>query len=211
MRKMPKAAKLFAIFKKELEAWHRLEKKIKNMEQAVVLLNREKKAPESLVGGLFALNCYLWHEEDKARSPVISDRAIAAVKRNIDKTNQARNNKIEEIDRFLLGLLESGGVKQGKRATTNSETPGAIIDRLSILGLKLWHTAEEFLRKDASVEHLMKCAKRFEVMTAQKQDLSGCYEILVKDLFAGRKRLKMYYQFKMYNDPSTNKWMRAKK
>jgi len=210
MNSMPKSNALFKIFKTALTIWHKKEKSIKDMEGAVAALNREKEFPASLVGGLVALNCYLWHEEDKARSPAIKAEGIARVKRNIDRTNQARNNKIEELDRYFAEWLKAKGVKPGKSAGQNSETPGSIIDRLSILALKMWHTAEELLRKDASVEHKMKCAKRIEIMEEQRKDLMGCYDTLVADITAGRKRLKMYYQFKMYNDASTNPWMRKK-
>ena len=30
---------------------------------------------------------------------------------------------------------------------------------------------------------------------------------LLDDIFAGRKRLKVYFQFKMYNDPSMNPYL----
>jgi hypothetical protein len=30
---------------------------------------------------------------------------------------------------------------------------------------------------------------------------------LLDDIFAGRKRLKVYFQFKMYNDPTMNPYL----
>ena len=210
MNSMPKSTALFKIFHTALTLWHRKEKSIKDMDGAVAALNREKEFPASLVGELIALNCYLWHEEDKARSAVIKAEGIARVKRNIDSTNQARNNKIEELDRYFSELLTVKSVKPKKAAGLNSETPGSIIDRLSILALKMWHTAEELKRKDASAEHKLKCVKRLNIMEEQRKDLMGCFDTLVKDISSGRKRLKMYYQFKMYNDASTNPWMRKK-
>ena len=39
-------------------------------------------------------NYLLWHEEDIARSPDVSDADIARVKRAIDKYNQQRNDWI---------------------------------------------------------------------------------------------------------------------
>jgi hypothetical protein len=34
---------------------------------------------------------------------------------------------------------------------------------------------------------------------------------LLADLFAGQKRLKIYHQFKMYNDPTMNPYLYAAK
>ena len=208
MREMPKANILNAIFTKELALWHRVEASIKGLDQALAVLNKEKTFPEALAGELVAMNCYLWHEEDKARSPTIADMEIAKVKRNIDKTNQARNDKIEELDRYFLRYLEEKSINPGKKAALNSETPGSIMDRLSILALKMWHMKEETERKDAGAEHRAKCKARLKVMKEQKGDLSSCLDVLILDISKGRKRLKMYYQFRMYNEASTNRWMR---
>ena len=46
-------------------------------------------------------NFLLWHEEDIARIPDIEPEKMLAVKRNIDRYNQSRNNSIEEIDEWL--------------------------------------------------------------------------------------------------------------
>ena len=46
-------------------------------------------------------NFQLWHEEDIARSPDVSDERIAKVKRAIDGYNQQRNDWIERIDETL--------------------------------------------------------------------------------------------------------------
>ena len=43
-------------------------------------------------------NFKLWHEEDKARDPEASDSIIADLKISIDRLNQKRNDKIEQID-----------------------------------------------------------------------------------------------------------------
>lgn len=149
-------------------------------------------------------NFDLWHEEDKARAPDVSDASIATVKRAIDKLNQQRNDLIEKVDDFLLGRLKEKGIRAAASAPWNSETPGSVVDRLSILSLKVYHMREQTERLDATKEHIQKCRQRLEVLTRQHEDLTAALQLLLEDVFAGRKQMKVYRQFKMYNDPDAN-------
>ena len=60
---------------------------------------------------------------------------------------------------------------------------------------------------DASEEHRAKARSRLEVLAEQHRDLSNSLAELLDDIFAGRKRLKVYFQFKMYNDPTLNPYL----
>ena len=64
---------------------------------------------EALVCKQHEYNYQLWHQEDIARSPTVTDEEIANVKRAIDKLNQARNDMIEKVDDALTehGQLSS--------------------------------------------------------------------------------------------------------
>jgi len=149
-------------------------------------------------------NYLLWHEEDAARSPDASDAVIAGVKRRIDKLNQQRNDWIERLDDFLVHRTEAWGIRPRPRAKLNTETPGSVIDRLSILALRLYHMEEQVARPEADAEHRARCAEKLAVLRQQHKDLSKSLEELLADIAAGRKRVKVYRQFKMYNDPTTN-------
>ncbi len=152
-------------------------------------------------------NFDLWHEEDKAREPGASDACITQVKHNIDTLNQTRNDLVESIDR---ALLEAAG-NQNPAAPLHSETPGLIIDRLSILALKIYHTAEEAHRTSASEAHHQKNLGRLALLNEQRTDLAGCLQALWVDTLAGKRRFKLYRQMKMYNDPELNPMMYAHK
>ncbi len=152
-------------------------------------------------------NYLLWHEEDIARSPNVGDARIAAVKRAIDGYNQKRNDGIEQLDAALLQMLAAQKIEPAPGARQNTETPGSAIDRLSILALRRYHMQEQADRADASEEHRAKVRSRLEVLAEQHRDLSQSLRELLEDVFAGRKRLKVYFQFKMYNDPTMNPYL----
>ena len=172
------------------------------------------KAPESdyveasdfpnLVSMQHYFNFELWHQEDMARDPDAPDSKIAAVKRAIDVLNQRRNDMIEQMDQYLLDALQSKNIKYTADAEMNSETPGSIIDRLSINALKIYHMDEEIQRLDVSDEHRKKCSRKLSVLQDQRNDLKKSLETLLADLSSGKKRLKVYQQMKMYNDENLN-------
>ena len=148
-------------------------------------------------------NFELWHIEDEARAPGATDAELAGVKRRVDRTNQRRNDLVEELDRALLAWLEPKGLPNGA-AELNSESPGLMIDRLSILALKIYHTREEAERADAPQGHAVRNRERLAILDEQRADLAGCLDALWRETLAGTRRFKLYRQLKMYNDPSLN-------
>lgn len=153
-------------------------------------------------------NTLLWDEEDLARRRDVPDAAIATNKRAIDGFNQQRNDAIENIDETLLARL--AGVKPRANAWHNSETAGAMIDRLSILSLKAFHMDLQTKRSDASDAHVATCRDKLARLSAQRDDLARCYDALLRRAAEGRAFWRVYRQFKMYNDPSLNPYLRGK-
>jgi hypothetical protein len=147
-------------------------------------------------------NCLLWDEEDLARRRNVPDAEIAKNKRAIDSYNQKRNDAIERVDEQLLISLSDG--KKNEAAPLSSETPGAMIDRLSILSLKIHHMRLQTLRADVGREHIENCLQKLNRLNEQRTDLAACLDRLLADLARGEARFKIYRQFKMYNDPALN-------
>jgi hypothetical protein len=158
---------------------------------------------QSLVARQHLANFELWHTEDEARTPDATDADLARVKRRIDETNQRRNDLSEQIDRLLLDELEKEGLPN-QQAELHSESPGLMIDRLSILALKLFHTREEMERINAPEGHAERNRERLAILIEQRNDLAACLCAVWAEVQAGTRRFKLYRQLKMYNDPSLN-------
>lgn len=147
-------------------------------------------------------NCLLWDEEDLARRRSVPDAEIARNKRNIDGYNQKRNDAIERVDEHLLHAL--AGVIRQPAARLSSETAGGMIDRLSILALKIHHMRLQTRRTDVDAAHIAMCEAKLARLVEQRTDLGACLDRLLAEAALGQSYFKIYRQFKMYNDPALN-------
>jgi hypothetical protein len=143
-----------------------------------------------------------WHLEDIIRKPEIDPKEGIAIKRRIDKSNQDRTDTVEKIDDYFLEQFRS--VQPKNTARMNSETPAWLLDRMSILLLKIYHMKEQTERNDASAEHLEKCRQKLGVLLEQRNDMQTAYDELIEDILNGDRKFKVYRQMKMYNDSSLN-------
>jgi hypothetical protein len=159
-------------------------------------------------------NSLLWAEEDLARRTRVSDAEIAINKRNIDRYNQARNDATERVDELLLvalGLVDAASAGGDAPVSTpaagarlNSETAGSMIDRLSIMALKVHAMRLQTQREDADEAHRQASQVKLERLQTQRDDLASCLDELLRDAREGRAYFKVYRQFKMYNDARFN-------
>lgn len=161
-------------------------------------------------------NTLLWREEDLARRTRVADAEIAANKRAIDRFNQARNDATERVDEVLLtalGLVDRASAATDTPVSTaapgarlNSETAGSMVDRLSIMALKIHAMRAQTQRTDADADaaHLASSHRKLAQLQQQRRDLMSCLDALIDDAAAGRAYFKVYRQFKMYNDARFN-------
>ncbi|GAB3947093.1 DUF4254 domain-containing protein [Spirosoma harenae] len=143
-----------------------------------------------------------WHLEDIIRSPTIQPNELVAIKRRIDQSNQDRTDTVEQIDSWFSDLFASITPKSSARM--NSETPAWLLDRMSILQLKIYHFQEQVDRQSVSDEHRQKAYHKLTILLEQEHDLATCFDELLEDIQRGDRYMKVYRQMKMYNDPSLN-------
>ena len=143
-----------------------------------------------------------WHLEDIIRDPQIDPEKALAIKRRIDKSNQDRTDMVEKMDDYFLEQFK--GVTANPSARINSETPAWLLDRMSILMLKIYHMQEQTERKDVPVDHILRCRGKLEVLLEQKTDMQHAFDELIQDIASGNRRFKVYRQMKMYNDSTLN-------
>jgi len=155
-------------------------------------------------------NFQLWHVEDRARRKDVDAKVIADCKYAIDGLNQKRNDLIERVDECLIKMMEPI-LPADASERYNTETVGAALDRLSIQALKIFHMKEQCARNDVDDAHVKQCDAKVLVLQRQHEDLERAILELIDEYFAGTKKPKVYFQFKMYNDPKLNPELYANK
>lgn len=143
-----------------------------------------------------------WHLEDIIRSPTIAPSELVAIKRRIDASNQHRTDVVERLDDHFLACFQA--IKPLETARLNSETPAWLLDRMSILLLKVYHMKEQVERADADEMHRARCGEKLQVLLEQRSDMAACFDELMQEIMAGERRFKVYRQMKMYNDAALN-------
>ncbi|TGK35199.1 DUF4254 domain-containing protein [Leptospira gomenensis] len=195
------ANSVVSVFRQSVLDWHKKEAPSPNPFPA--------DSVESILYSKNQIDTIQWHVEDEIRRPDLPDKDLVGFKRQIDKLNQERTDLVEILDDRISSQYKD--VARKPTARMNSETPAWLIDRMSILELKIYHMEEQTQRKDADQTHIDTCKKKLEVLLEQRVDLSRCLDELLDDLQKGDKFYKVYRQMKMYNDQNLNPSLYSKK
>ncbi|KTD17998.1 DUF4254 domain-containing protein [Legionella jordanis] len=148
-----------------------------------------------------AFNYRLWHAEDRARRDDMGFEFVYHAKREIDYCNQQRNNCMEAMDEWLYRHLNPANPAD---CPVHSETPGMMIDRLSILALKAYHMHLQTQREDVTEQHRQNCLRKWQTILEQQKQLRECLDYFLAEINLKTRTFRIYQQFKMYNDPSLN-------
>lgn len=131
-------------------------------------------------------NSAQWDLEDATREPEATDAVVARAKRDIDARNQRRHDLVQELDTVIGSLLP-----QVATAPPATETPGMVLDRLSVLVIRIHRTERA---GDSSPEY----AARVPRLRRQLDDLAGALDVLLRDVRAGTRRFLPYEPHKLY-------------
>jgi hypothetical protein len=163
---------------------------VDEMSRAVVT---ESPPDLPILGGLIAelarVNLRQWDCEDTTRDAQAGDAAVARAKRAIDELNLNRHRLVHEIDVALSARLD-----QREDATLATESPGMILDRLSVLVIRRARTVAASSRDRAY-------ADRVPVLDAQLASLVTALDAYLEELRSGTRRFLAYDALKLYLRP----------
>ncbi len=142
-------------------------------------------------------NYKLWKLEDIARDKKSSFKTIANTKREIDKTNQQRNDTIAKIDANLSFLLKN---KEKNINCFVSESPGVLIDKLSIFYIRK-NEIKRILSVITDNNNLLKTYKeKLLIINKQINYLESYLKKLIENIKDNKIFFKTFEPVKIYND-----------
>ena len=145
-----------------------------------------------LIVDLVESNLRQWDLEDTSRDPGASDAEVAEAKREIDRLNMGRHRLVEAIDAAIDSVID-----QPPMAPLATESPGMVLDRLSVLVIRRVRTVAA-ARRDPAI------AERVRALDAQIDALSSALNSYIDELRAGHRRFIRYESFKLYGSSAVS-------
>ncbi len=145
----------------------------------------------TLVMDLLGSNLRQWDLEDTTRDPSASDAVVASAKREIDQLNMGRHRLVQAIDAAIDSTLD-----QPAAAPMATESPGMVLDRLSVLVIRRVRTA-------AASAHRPDYAARARTLESQLAALSLAFDTYMDELRAGTRRFLPYEHLKLYGQAAS--------
>jgi len=151
---------------------------------------------------LIKINKALWDLEDSARLSELGDNHVAEAKKKIDISNQRRNDLIRETDVLLYKLFD---VSQGEKESFYSESPGMLIDRLSIIFIKL-SVVQRLVSLIEEVDLKSEYLEKEKILWSQIQSIGDFLDLYIERLFKKEVYFEIQQAVKIYNDKRVRKY-----
>jgi hypothetical protein len=139
-----------------------------------------------LVTELVESNLAQWELEDVTRDPTASDEVVANAKRGIDRLNIGRHRLVEQVDTCI-----AAGLEQSADAPLATESPGMVLDRLSVLVIRR-------ARTESATASQPDYSARLPEIEARIDALASAFDSYVDELHAGTRQFLPYEHFKLY-------------
>jgi hypothetical protein len=158
---------------------------------------------QKLIYRLIKTNKTLWDLEDSARLFELGDSHVADAKKDIDIYNQQRNDLIREIDALLYERFD---VSRAGKESFYSESPGMIIDRLSIIFIKL-SVVRRLIplieKADLKSEYL----EKEKLLLSQIENIGNFLDLYIERLIKKEVFFEIQQAVKIYNDKRVKKYI----
>jgi hypothetical protein len=151
-----------------------------------------------LISQLHVQNRYQWQREAEARAAGLPASGLGDLKRTIDESNRVRVSLIEQIDVLCAAAFASP--RSSPPTHMNSESVGQLVDRVSILTLKIVSNVAANRRTDLSSDRRAAAEAAAEVLATQRDYVLTCYRRLIEAIHAGTAALPPARQIKLYSD-----------
>ncbi|MDH2390870.1 DUF4254 domain-containing protein [Streptomyces sp. HNM0663] len=151
------------------------------------LQDKDRRRLDDTITRLHTVNGRLWDTEDRVRGALLTAAQVADCKREIDQLNAERNALTERADEILGTFADAGRAD----APLHTETLASVVDRLSVLTLRIWHSERASTRDELA-------RRRVPALHRQREELCAALDTLVADALAGRRRLPVPARFKLY-------------
>ena len=159
---------------------------------------------QKLVYLIIKINNALWDLEDSARLSELGDKHVAEAKKNIDIYNQKRNDLIREIDTVLRKHLN---VSRGAKESFYSESPGMIIDRLSIIFIKL-SVVQKIISGIEEDDLRLDYLEKEKILKEQIENIGSFLDLYIERLLKKEVFFEIQQPIKIYNDARVRKYIK---
>lgn len=159
---------------------------------------------QKLIYRLIKTNKILWDLEDLARLFELGDGHVAEAKKNIDIYNQQRNDMIKEVDALLYNILN---VSRGEKESFYSESPGMIIDRLSIIFIKL-SVVQKIIAVIEEDDLRLEYLEKEKILMSQIESIGNFLDLYIERLLKKDVFFEIQQPIKIYNDVRVRKYIK---
>jgi len=167
--------------------------------------NIEIGSKNLLILEIIKINRKIWELEDVARMKELGFEKIAVTKSEIDKNNQLRNDIIQQIDKYVEHEFEN--VDLGDINKYYSESPGMVIDRISIMFIRK-SEIQKILELIKEVELKNEYSSKLNLVNEQIKQIGSFLDKYLENI----KNKKCYFRIqkavKIYNDDRVKSYIK---